>query len=52
MEVDILRIYEDGTVVHQDDFGEYDGDPQAQSLCYEIYSVPSQILEYVYECCA
>lgn len=42
-----FRVYLDGTVVHQDDFAEYDCDPQAND--YDLFVVPEVIVDSIYE---
>lgn len=46
------RIYTDGTVVHEDDFREYDGfdDSQPFGEDYITVSVPKEVIDYIEEC--
>jgi hypothetical protein len=45
------RIYADGTVVHEDDFEEYDH-MQPYSDDYRTVSVPDEVIEYISESCS
>lgn len=46
------RIYADGTVVHMDDYAEYDGynDSQPFGDDYRIVVVPDEVAGYIAEC--
>lgn len=48
------RIYADGTVVHEDDFQEYDGydDSQPFGDDYRTVSVPDEVVDYIAESCS
>jgi len=47
------RVYPDGTVVHEDDFGENDNDNCIQPHDdYEQISIPNAIIDYIIECCS
>ncbi|MCI5158720.1 MAG: hypothetical protein D3906_09845 [Candidatus Electrothrix sp. AUS1_2] len=48
------RIYADGTVVHEDDFEEYDGfdDSQPFGDDYRTVSVPDEVIEHIADSCS
>jgi len=44
----IFRLYADGTVVHQDDFSEYDNAVPYYDD-FGTYTIPEQIVDYLIE---